>query len=245
MESNHERALAPNPSQPVAASASPQPGLLPATDPSPPVEQQQPTPPINRRLTFDAEQHREELAGQESPLSPSSPPAISDSPEGGALFADGPVAAVSSPLPEDRECRSPSPQPSPPPSPGYWEDHRCLQLEKENRRFRIDLLTAQAELRQTQVDLQDAEAEVSELYDQYRAWKNCAEELRRNSDLVVGGVLKTLRPDLYAGYKNGKVVYLWDVNKAEKEYEIERKEQEFMRKMREQKTRGIHKKRGV
>ena len=75
--------------------------------------------------------------------------------------------------------------------------------------------------------------------------KSCAEELRRNSDLRVGGVLKTLRPDLYAGYKNGKVVYLWDVNKAEKEYEIERKEQEFMRKMREQKTRGIHKKRGV
>ena len=62
----------------------------------------------------------------------------------------------------------------------------------------------------------------------------------------MGGVLKTLRPDLYAGYKNGKVVYLWDVNKAEKEYEIERKEKEFMRRRKEvQKTRGIHKTRGV
>ena len=38
----HESALAPNPSQ--ASSASPQPGLLPATDQSPPVEQQQPAP---------------------------------------------------------------------------------------------------------------------------------------------------------------------------------------------------------
>jgi hypothetical protein len=41
-------------------------------------------------------------------------------------------------------------------------------------------------------------------------------------------------------------VYLWDVNKAEKEYEIERKEKEFMLRRKEvQKTRGIHKTRGV
>ena len=75
IEGYHESSSAPNPSQP--ASASPLPGLLPDTDPSPPAppEQQQPAPPINRRLTFDAEQQLEE-----SPLSPSTPPGFTDSP---------------------------------------------------------------------------------------------------------------------------------------------------------------------
>jgi hypothetical protein len=251
MESNHESVVAPNPSQAASAasapSASAQPGLLPARDPSPPVEQQQPASPrlINRRLTFDSEQHREESPGQQSPLSPSTPPAISDLLEGGASFADGPVAAESSPHQEDRECSSPSPQPSPPPSPGYWEDRRCCQLEKENRRFRIDLLTAQAELRQTQVDLVDAEAEVSELFDQYRHWKDYAEKLQQNFDRHVGCVLVGLRPDLYAGYEKGKAVTVLDLKQREKQYEIERKVDEFKRKRVERQTRGIRKTRGV
>jgi hypothetical protein len=85
---------------------------------------------------------------------------------------------------------------------------RCSQLDKapRNRRFRIDLLTAQAEL----VDLLDAEAEVSKLYDQYGLWKGEAEKKQQVSDLAVGGILKTLRPDMFAGYKDGKVVYVWD-----------------------------------
>ena len=76
-----------------------------------------------------------------------------------------PVVAESSPPPEDREGTSPSPRPSPPPSPGYWEDLRCSELEKENRQFRFSLLKVRAKLRQTKVDLLDAEAEVSELFD--------------------------------------------------------------------------------
>ena len=52
-----------------------------------------------------------------------------------------------------------------------------------------------------------------------------------------------LRPDMYAGYKNGKVVYVWERNKAEKEKEIKLRKQEFMRRRKEElKTRGIHKK---
>ena len=46
---------------------------------------------------------------------------------------------------------------------------------------------------------------------------------------------------MYAGYENGKVVYVWDRNKAEKEKEIKRREREFMLRRKEQKTRGIHK----
>ena len=51
---------------------------------------------------------------------------------------------------------------------------------------------------------------MSELYDQYRHWKGEAKKKQQVSDLAVGGVLKTLRPDMYAGYKDGKVVYVWD-----------------------------------
>ena len=87
--------------------------------------------------------------------------------EGGAFLAIGPVVAESSPSPEDREGTSPSPRPSPPPSPGYWEDLRCSELEKENRQFRFSLLKVRAELCQTKVDLLDAEAEVSELFEKY------------------------------------------------------------------------------
>ena len=163
--------------------------------------------------------------------------------EGGAFLAIGPVVAESSPPPEDREGTSPSPRPSPPPSPGYWEDRRCSELEKENRQFRFALLKVRAELRQTKVDLLDAEAEVSELFDKYRHWKGEAESKQQVNDAVVGGVLAQLRPDMYAGYKNGKVVYVWERNKAEKEKEIERRGQEIKRRWEEElKTRGIRRK---
>ena len=106
-----------------------------------------------------------------------------------------------------------------------------------------DLLKAHAELRQTRVELLDAEAEVSELFDKYRHRKGEAERKQQVSNAVVGGVLARLRPDMCAGYKNGKVVYVWDRNKAEKEKEIERRGQEIMRRRKEElKTRGIHKK---
>ena len=59
MKSNHERALDLSPSK--AALASPQAGLLPATEQSPPVKQQQHVNRliINQRLTLDAEQQIE------------------------------------------------------------------------------------------------------------------------------------------------------------------------------------------
>jgi hypothetical protein len=96
-ENIHESALAPNLS--LVTPASPQPSLLPATDQMPPVEQQQPAPRINRCLSFHGEQQREESQGQQSPLSPSTSTAISDSPEGGDFLSDGPAAAEAAEAP--------------------------------------------------------------------------------------------------------------------------------------------------
>jgi len=234
-ENIHESALAQNPSQ--VTPASPQPSLLPATDQMPPVQQQQPAPRINRCLSFHGEQQREELPGQQSPLLPSTPTAISDS-EGGACLADGPAAAEAAPPLDDRECCTPSPQPSPPPSPRFWESRRCSQLKTENDRFRIELLNAQAKLRRADADIEDLQTELREERDESLAWEQLAGRLTRDSNEKVGRVLKGLRPDVYAGYENGKVVYVWDRIKRNEAYEIERRAQEnaFTRKMREQKA---------
>jgi hypothetical protein len=217
MEGIHERALAPNPSQ--AAPASPQSSLMPATDQLQPAEERHaPLQVINRRLSFDAEQQQEESPGPQFPLSPCAPHAISDAQEECASIGDGQVVEEAGPPPDacDRECgpgRSPSPQPSPPPSPRYWESRRCGQLEMENQRFRIMINTVQAELRQTQVDLLDAESEVSELFDKARYWMEQAARFKRHSDQAVAAAFRAHRPDMYAGYENGKVVYVWDRNR--------------------------------
>jgi hypothetical protein len=157
---------------------------------------------------------------------------------GGDFLSDGPAAAEAAPPLYDRECCTPSPQPSPPPSPRYWESRRCSQLKTENDRFRIELLNAQAKLRRADADIEDLQTELREERDESLAWEQLAGRLTRDSNEKVGRVLRGLRPDVYAGYENGKVVYVWDRIKRNEAYEIERRAQEnaFMRKMREQKA---------
>ena len=216
MEGIYVSALSPNTSQ-EAPPASPQSSLMPATDHLQPVEER-PVPLINRRLSFDADQQREESQGPQFPLSPCAPNAVSDAQEECASIGPGQPVAEAGPPPDacDRECGpggSPSPQPSPPPSPRYWESRRCSQLETENHQLRININTVRVELRQTQVDLLDAEAEVSELFDQAMYWREKAARFNRYSDQTVAAVLRRHRPDVYAGYENGKIVYVWDVKR--------------------------------
>jgi hypothetical protein len=194
-ETIHESALAPTLTQ--SPPASPQSTLMHATDHLQPVEER-PAPRINRCLSFHGEQQREESQGPQFPLSPCAPNAISD--------AQGECASIG-------PGGSPSPQPSPPPSPRYWESRRCSQLETENHQLRININTVRVELRQTQVDLLDAEAEVSELYDRAMYWREKAARFNRYSDQTVAAVLRRHRPDVYAGYENGKIVYVWDVKR--------------------------------